>query len=74
MLDTELLLLLVQVDPFKAQLGVTWTYNFSADEVRHGWWCALGTCSTLTCIALSAACSCGALLTALPGYNRATLC
>lgn len=23
----------VQVDPFKAQLSVTWTYNFGADEV-----------------------------------------
>lgn len=25
-----------QVDPFKVQLSVTWTYNFGADEVSCG--------------------------------------
>lgn len=25
----------LQVDPFKAQLSVTWTYNFSADETKR---------------------------------------
>lgn len=38
-------LCVVQVDPFKVQLSVTWTYNFGADEVR--WPVCAGLCMWL---------------------------